>query len=106
MEHDWSQWIEALLGIAVGASCTAMVLMNPPPSSAGSHNVNGVITRPTHVCLEPAAMHGTRLDGDAMRQAGSGALLCNGFTGKWESAAQRAKRLSELRSPNKGWRGG
>jgi hypothetical protein len=105
-ERLWPQVIEAALGIAVGASCTAMIILHPPPSSGGAYNINGVITQPSHVCLEPVGPPRTRLDGDAIRASADGTLLCNGFTGKWETPEQRGKRMRQLRSPNKGWRGG
>ena len=98
MSERWSELIEAALGIAVGASCTAMVVTSPMPAT----RVSGA---PHRLCPAAAGATGPWLDGDVLAVPGAARLVCNGYAGRWESEEERRHRLAQRRSLNRGWRG-
>ena len=100
MNNGWCDLLEAALGIAVGASCTAMVVLSPLPSAPPR-----IVAVPQRICPPSEAAPGPWLDGDVLVRPGVPPLICNGYAGRWESPAARRHRLSERRSLNKGWRG-
>jgi len=98
MNEGWGAVIEAALGIAVGASCTAMVMTSPlPPTRA--------VSTPHRLCPPEHSASAPRLDGDVLALPDAPRLICNGFAGRWESETERRHRLAQRRSLNKGWRG-
>ena len=100
MNSGWCDLLEAALGIAVGASCTAMIVTSPLSSAPAR-----VVAAPQRLCPASDTAPGPWLEGDVLAVPGGPPLICNGFVGKWESEAAHRRRLAERRSLNKGWRG-